>query len=276
MNPLNLTKFSDVQVSLLPEAITQRDAALERAAKITSVADDGAQAECAEYLRALKSIAKSVEDGRTFVKSPVLELGRKIDAFAKEFVSKVEIETSRLTRLLSAYQAEQQRKAAEAERIRQEEIRRQEAERQRIEALERKQREEAQRAAIEAQRKAEAEFLVDTEADAAKARKAAEEALRKAKEEADKLILQQKQKAEAESTALTLKTTAPIKATKAAGMSVATVWKFEVTDLNALVKSRPELCRIEPNTSAINRELGAGIREIAGLRIWSETVANVR
>jgi outer membrane receptor for ferrienterochelin and colicin len=276
VKPLALTKLADVQVQLLPDAITQRDTALDVAGKLTGVSDTDSQSACVEVLRTLKGITKAVEDSRKDIKAPVLDLGRKIDSFASEFVAKVDIEIARLTKLLSTYQAEQHRIAAEAERKRQEELRRQEAERQRKEAEERKAREDAERAAEEARQKAEAEFLAPTEAEAAKARQEAEEAERKAREEAEKAEQARRDKAAAEQASLELKTSAPVVAVKAAGMSVGTVWKFEVTDLNQLVKSRPELCRIEANTAAINAELRAGKRDIPGLRIWSETVANVR
>ncbi len=275
MKAITLSKLSDVQVSLAPDAIAQRDAAIASAQKITAVADNATQDECAERLRSLKQLIKLTEDSRQEVKAPVLDLGRKIDTFAREFIGKAEAEAQRLTKLLSAYQAEQQRIAAEAERKRQEELKRQEAERQRIEAEERARREAAERAAEEARLKAEAEFLAPTEAEAEAARKASEEAERRAKEEADRLAQAQREKAKAEADALALRTAAPVKSVKASGMSVGTVWKFEVTDIGQLVKARPDLCRIEPNTAAINAEIKR-TKEIAGLRIWSETVANVR
>jgi hypothetical protein len=52
-------------------------------------------------------------------------------------------------------------------------------------------------------------------------------------------------------------------------------YKFEVTDINALFKARPDLCVIEPNGAAIRAQIPHN-QNIPGLRIWQEAKASVR
>jgi hypothetical protein len=60
-----------------------------------------------------------------------------------------------------------------------------------------------------------------------------------------------------------------------AGVSLRAPKKFEVIDIKALFKARPELCLIEPNKAAI-RAILKQETEIPGLRIWTEAAAVVR
>ena len=77
---------------------------------------------------------------------------------------------------------------------------------------------------------------------------------------------------------LAIESTQVVKPTiiKADGEVIKKVWKFEVEDLRLLVKSRPELCRIEANASEINKEIRLGKRQIPGLRIWEELQTEMR
>jgi hypothetical protein len=52
-------------------------------------------------------------------------------------------------------------------------------------------------------------------------------------------------------------------------------YKFEITDINALFKARPDLCVIEPNGAAIRAQIPHN-QNIPGLRIWQEAKARVR
>jgi hypothetical protein len=67
---------------------------------------------------------------------------------------------------------------------------------------------------------------------------------------------------------------APIERT--AGQVVKPKWVFQVVDIWKLVKARHDLVRVEANTSAINEELAAGVREIPGLLIKEEVKAYVK
>ena len=111
--------------------------------------------------------------------------------------------------------------------------------------------------------------------------KAALEAQNKAQREAaEKLRIESEIAAKqlAQQTALAIESTQVVKPTiiKADGEVIKKVWKFEVEDLRLLVKSRPELCRIEANASEINKEIRLGKRQIPGLRIWEELQTEMR
>jgi hypothetical protein len=68
---------------------------------------------------------------------------------------------------------------------------------------------------------------------------------------------------------------ATIAPTAPAGVAVRQNWKFEVTDIVALFKARPDLCVIEPNNAAIRAQIPYN-QKIPGLRIWQEAKASVR
>ena len=64
---------------------------------------------------------------------------------------------------------------------------------------------------------------------------------------------------------------------KAEGIVTRTAWKFEVVDVDALFKARPELVLMEPNNAAIRAVIKASNgKPIPGLRIWQEAGAIVR
>jgi hypothetical protein len=309
---------------------------------IKSVMEPMGQEQAVLTLRAVNQLLKAAESSRTSVKAPVLEIGRKIDALVKEFCLDLESESSRLGRLLTVYQVEQDRIAREAEARRQAELRRVEDERRRLEEDERKkqwQREyEAKQAAEKAERERQAELARIAEAKA-KAEREALELIQRAKERDQRLreseenqnlapstvarVAQSAQAAAAKVTeaqreikaleALERETAAAVhqpaqlsvdevmeqqsrkneaarlaaqtaelqKQTiaapaKAQGQVVRKVKRFEVLSLTTLAASCPNLCRIEPNTAAINAAIRAGVSGIPGLRIWEEIDTNVR
>lgn len=64
---------------------------------------------------------------------------------------------------------------------------------------------------------------------------------------------------------------------KPEGIVTRTSWKFEVVDMNALFRARPELCLLEPNNAAIRAVIKASNgAAIPGLRLWQEAGAIVR
>ena len=130
-------------------------------------------------------------------------------------------------------------------------------------AAERRKADEARRAAeIEANRKA---------AEAARAAIVADHAATQA--EADR-AQQAAAKAEVEAAEARI-VAAEISPTKPAGVAVRETWKFEVTDINALFKARPDLCLIEPNNAAIRAQIQHN-QSLPGLRIWQEAKASIR
>lgn len=54
------------------------------------------------------------------------------------------------------------------------------------------------------------------------------------------------------------------------GRGVSKRWTFEVTDLAALYKARPDLVKLEERRAMINSEIAAGVRDIDGIHIFEE------
>lgn len=77
------------------------------------------------------------------------------------------------------------------------------------------------------------------------------------------------------STITYLTAVATIAPTKPEGVAVRQSYKFEVTDIKALFKARPDLCVIEPNNAAIRAQIPHN-QNIPGLRIWQEAKASIR
>ena len=123
------------EIILSPSALNAREVAISAASQVTEITcvtdlDDAARA-----LTNIKALTRSVEDSRKDVKAPVLEVGRRIDIVAKEYLEPLETEARRLSVMVGSYQEAERRKA---ERIRAEEARRQQ---EAIIAMQQKQRE---------------------------------------------------------------------------------------------------------------------------------------
>lgn len=226
------------QITTAAEARRQRDELLERGATVTTVADRLDADDATNVLRDLKAYSTSIESARVAAKAPVLDVGRKIDALAKELADKVNAEAGRISRVLGAFEAEERRKAEEARHAA-------EAEAARI-------AHEAERKAAEARRLATTEEAADRAADAVR-EKAIEQvvAIRQAAANA-----------------------APA---KQAGTQVREDVCFEITDIRALHAEHPELVLLEPNGTAIRAILRANPNlKLNGLRHWREAKLNVR
>ena len=253
---LEVQRIADVGISVSPDAYTRRAEAVEAARFITAVSSDFGFSEAAEALKGLQSLQKETEASRKTVKAPVLDLGKKIDATAAEFLRDIDAEASRLKQLMTVYQVEQDRKRAEAERKRQEEeAKARRAEEARLADLRRKE-EEARRAEINARNESE--------------RAAAEERRKAAEAQAA---------AEAEA-ARVREATAPVAVTvaapKPAGVAVQRAWDFEITDMKAFAAAYPDLVTITPKRSDVLALLRAGTRQLAGTRIFETTKVGVR
>jgi len=59
------------------------------------------------------------------------------------------------------------------------------------------------------------------------------------------------------------------------GTAVRETWEFEVTDIDALYKAAPYLCRIEPDGPAIRAAIKKN-QNIPGLRVWKEAKSYIR
>lgn len=270
-NPIAVAGIASAKVEIQADAYARRAEVID-AAKFcpSAVTDSDTQAEVTNAVRDIKRLLKEVEEGRQAAKAPALDIGRKIDAAAKEFSATLETEVNRLTGLLVGYETEQRRIAAEAEAKRQAEIRRQEAEARAAQAeIERKAR-EAEQARLAAERAA-------REATNAEARAKAQEEARKAHEAQQQAVAEKAKQEEATKLqqAELLRAPAPV-VTRAAGASVSAPWTFEVVDIKALHAAKPELVELSVKRSDVLAVIRGGAREIPGLRIYQDTKVTVR
>ena len=266
---LKLSGFTDPAVQIATDAYAKRDAAIQDASTVRVVRDALTSQMAVDALRPIKELAKAVEKHRKEIKEPVLALGRLIDGTAKEFCVALEQEEARITKLLNTYQAEQDRIAREEEAKRQAEIRR-------LQDEERKRQEEAARKEREAKAAQEAAERAAREAVNAEERKVAMEQARLADEERRRLAAQAAQEAaiarQAEAKAMQPTQTPQ----RSEGASVQRPWAFDLIDVNALHKARPELVELTVKRSEILARIRAGEREIPGVKIYQETKVSVR
>lgn len=286
---LTLEGMGETQLSATNAARVERDRLLELALAVTTISStDGAET-AARAMRALKGFTRQIEDSRVSVKQPILDLGKKVDGLARELTSDIENESTRLSRMLGAWQAEEKRKEEEAQRKAREEEARiwreaQEKERQRQEAV---RIEEEKKAAEERAR------IADLDAKAAafktkeareKAEKAAESARIKAEMDAD----QRKQDEELAAAERLEQTQASmvqarivgnqIVAKKPAGVATRTEIEYEVTNIVALYEAAPYLVKMEPNVSALKAAL-KGLQQgqnLPGVKHWETAKTHVR
>lgn len=234
-------------VKFAPQAMEIRRHALAVATMVDQVKSEDDQVCAVDAQRKIREALKTCEDARKAVKEPFLEIGRKIDAAAKEFSIVLKEEEVRIARLLGDYQQEQLEKIRAAERARAEELARIERER------------------LEAERKAQAE---------------AEEKLRAAKDaaEAERIAKALEAEKQRQIELAAQQTEALGKAPEVAkvdGQIVREVTEFEVTDIWALARAHPACVKIEPLRQQIRELLDLGIK-VAGIRTWKETKSSVR
>lgn len=219
------------QLAIAPEAEQLKADLLTRASAITRVSGPDENEAARAEIKALAAMRNQVEKSRKAVKEPVLQVGRDIDAKAKDFVGAIEFEEKRISGLVGDY-------AAEVERERQQALREMEAKRQ-AEEKARREEEEKARAAEAARIAAEqAAWEATDEAQAAKAAEAARIA-----EEQAKAAAEEKARLEAEASKPIL---APAKAE-----GVKFVLDYEVSDITRLYHSRPEFVKLEAKRAEI-------------------------
>lgn len=241
---LTLTGIESAEIVVSEDYQQVKATALAAAAEVTSVSDAFTADIATDALKQLKAISREVEKTRKAVKEPVLALSRQIDGTAKDFISDLENEASRISRILGAWQA--------AERERQEKARR-----------------EAERKEREARWKAEQEIR--------EAQRIASEKAAAAKTEQERDAVEQEIAAKEQ--AIIEQTAADVQAAREAkiatrsnepkGTQLRKTLCFEVTDIQALYKSRPECVRLEPQNDMI-RALIKHNQNIPGLRVWEE------
>lgn len=254
MNALALRNVGGVEIGINPSAFAARDEAIAAASWVAVVKNQAQASAGIEALKMLKSVAKGVETSRVSVKAPILELGKKIDATAKEFVAEIDAEINRITALVTTFEVEQRKAAAEEARKRQEEERRRQVEEAARLAEIRRQQEAA----------AKAELLAKTEREREIA-----EAQRIAAEQA----VATERAAAAERQA---NLPAVIEPPKVAGSVVREQWTFEVEDIRAFAQAHPDLVDITVRRADVLQLIRGGCRQLAHARIFTETKVGVR
>ena len=235
---LTITGLQSAEISIAAEARELRDKLLVEIREVTSVSDAFDADVAADVLKRATQLSRGIESDRSTVKAPVLALGKKIDALAKEITAELDGEIGRVSRVLGAYQLAEKQKAEAAERLARDEARRIQA--------------EAEHQAREAAKAADS----DTEALAAAS-----------------VIMDQAAAQIVETWKAIVSTVAP----KAADTAVRVDVCFEVDDIAALYAARPELVNLEPNGTAIRAICKANPKlQLPGLRHWTEAKTNIR
>lgn len=251
MNAISVMGTGSVTVTIPGSAISHRTAALEEASSVTAVTDGLTLEVAGQVARALQGIIKGVEKTRTEVKAPVLDLGKKIDSTAKDFLAPVQVEFERVSGLINRYQREQIRLAEEA--------------RKKAEAEAARKREEQERQEAEARRKEE------------EARKAAEVAVT---EEQHTAAVQQAEEAKQQAESIAAAPVAVVVPVAVApvvsGVSARKEWTFEVESIERLYAVNPHLCNVTPKRAEIQTLVRAGARQIPGLRIFEDIKTGIR
>lgn len=273
------------QIQITPEAETQKATIIAAARAVVAVTDADSFDIAQSRLRSLATVRTAVESSRKIVKAPVIDLGKRIDGIAADFVADVVAEEARLSGLVTEYAREQQRIKREAELAAEQE--RQRVEKERHEAEMAAQREAAR---IERERQAAERAAHEAEIARLKAEAAQSEEGQKAAREAQEKALAAQREAEARAEAARRQAEADAAAARereeAARIAAAAVVAapapagvkeeidFEVEDILAFVAKFPQLCRIEPKRADVlaalkkSFERNGKLPEVAGLRVF--------
>jgi dTMP kinase len=281
------------QIQITPEAEKQKSTIINAARAVVAVTDADSCDIAQSRLRSLASVRTAVESSRKIVKAPVIDLGKRIDGIAADFVAEVIAEEARLSGLVTEYAREQQRIKREAELAAEQE--RQRVERERHEAEMAAQREAAR---IERERQAAERAAHEAEIARLKAEAAQSEEGQRAAREAQEKALAAQREAEARADAARRQAEADAAAARereeAARIAAAEVVAapapvgvreeidFEVEDILAFVAKFPQLCRIEPKRAEVLAALkksfarNGKLPEVAGLRVFQNLKVNAR
>jgi hypothetical protein len=212
------------ELSIAPDANEKKTELLATSTRVKVVTDNDQSADAQVVVRQLAAMRNLVEKSRKAVKEPVIEVGKKIDGMAKDFLKDIETEENRIRGLIGNHAAEVAKARAEKE-----------AEERRAFESARAAREAAEAAALAAEEASSKQLTI---AEIAAARVAAKEA------EAERQ----------ETLALRMDASAAVIDTKVAD-GVRFAWDFEVTNLEVLARTCLDLVTIEPKRSAILAEL---------------------
>lgn len=281
---LSISGIQSPACQITPAALRSKGVVIESCQQVSAVVNDFDAEVAGTVLVEVAGLLKECEKARKQIKQPVLDLCRAIDSTAEAYTADLEKHSQRIRGLIGAYNARVEEEQRAIERKRQEELAR--IERERV-AAERKAQEEVarierERLAAEAEARrvaneafAKARSLEQAKAAALAAEDAAKQLAAKAKRDAEaaeqaRLSAERERIKQAE-----LVPVAP-KAAPISGVSVKSVWLFEVVDINELHKANPQFVTLTHKAREINAAISAGARNIPGLRIWEEKGVKVR
>lgn len=262
--PIEIERIQDVTIAISEDIKERKESALMASGFITVVDDDASQKDAATAIRDLKSITRSVETARKECKKPFLEKGRELDAIAKEFSESLLSEQKRLTEVMTAYTVEQNRIRQEEERKRREAIQKAEAEKQRaIEEAREAERKRLEKIRLAEEEKQRAEQAI-VEAKNKEERLKAEEEKRKSEEAVQEAVADKGATEFAGAMAVeSIKEAKEIrkelpKPEAPKGVQVRKELNIYVHDVDALYRTRPDLCRVEPLIAQIKKAIKDG------------------
>lgn len=235
---LTITGLEGTALASTQEARAKRNELLVLARKGNAIVSQESAEKAGAILREIKGFTRMVEDARKDVKAPVIDLGKKIDGLASELTGELESEATRISRLLGAYQAEQNRLIEQARR----------------EAWEKERliREEADRKMREAEEHSRTQESLEKKQDKIEAQTA--KAIVAVRNEALENI--------------------PAKPT---GIATRSDIKFTVEDIQALYDAAPTLVILSPNNPAIKAVLKQNPNKtLPGVKHWVEQSSIVR
>jgi hypothetical protein len=273
MNALALSGLAQASVALVPEALQERGRIIDRLEAVEVVRDSASNEVAVKITREAAAMLQEVEKTRMFLNGPVLALQRSLNATAKDFCLPLEAAMRRVNEMLSEFASEQRRIAQEAEAKKREELRKAEVERQKLMDAE-AERQRKERRLIE-QKRVEEIQAAKTKAD----KLAAENKAREELEAAQTRARFETSMIESEASAKRVEVLAQVPAVvpvRAEGQVTRAPWVFDVVDVQALLKARPDLVTVEASKSAINAAIRLGMRECPGLVIRQEVKAGVR
>jgi hypothetical protein len=232
VNALAITpNLSAVSATALQSAIVRRDDLIASAMPILAIEDRFDADTAAQTVAELKAFSKEIKQAKDEAKRPVIDLGKQIEATAQTLTADIEAHSDRIGHLLGDFEAQERRKADEAERRAQEEARRIRA--------------EADKKALAAMKQAETQ----------------EDALR----QQDEILGEAQAKVAEVQQSLT---PAP---KVAAGLRLRTEVCFRVDDIHLVYRDNPTLVKLEANTAAIKAIIRANPNiQIPGLTHWIE------
>ena len=249
---LTLTGIGTPTITITADAQKLKADALSLAANVGIIEDmmDRDMADAA--MRAINNILKPLEKCRKLIKEPVLQVGKDIDASAKDYAKQLQSELDRLSREAGRYDAE----AREKERLEQIEAQRA------AQAAHQKEMDEA----AERQRKAqeEADKLRQQALEATDAEQQA-----KLEAEAEQREIEAERKLAEEAKAIDLVVRKEVKelapSAVPTGACVRGTWEYDITDADALYKERPSCFKLEPVKSEISKALDETNGKLTGV-----------